>query len=32
MAFNYNVKILQDFTPDSQKLSKAFARMDHFEG
>ncbi len=32
LAFNYNVKILQDFTPDSQKLSKAFARMDHFEG
>jgi Ca-activated chloride channel family protein len=32
LAFNYNVKILQDFTPDSQKLSRAFSRMDRFEG
>src|SRR5262249_36098484 len=32
LAFNYNVKVLQDFTPDSQKLSRAFAKMEHFEG
>lgn len=32
LAFNYNVKILQDFTDDPRKLEKAFAKATHFEG
>src|SRR5262245_54584460 len=32
MAFNYKVKIMQDFTPDPEKIERAFAKMDKFEG
>jgi VWFA-related protein len=32
LAFNYDVKVFQDFTPDSQKIEHAFARMNRFEG
>lgn len=32
LAFNYNVKILQDFTNDAHKLERAFAKADRFEG
>jgi len=32
LAFNYDVKVLQDFTPDPQKIERAFAKADHFEG
>jgi VWFA-related protein len=32
LAFNYNVKVLQDFTGDPQKIEKAFAQANHFEG
>ncbi|HZS06906.1 MAG TPA: VWA domain-containing protein [Blastocatellia bacterium] len=32
LAFNYDVKILQDFTSDAHKIEKALARADHFEG
>lgn len=32
LAFNYNVKILQGFTDNPQKLEKALAKADHFGG
>src|SRR5215475_10170624 len=32
LTFNQNVKIKQDFTPDPAKISRAFERMDRFEG
>jgi VWFA-related protein len=32
MAFNYKVKIVQDFTPDPAKIERAFANMNKFEG
>jgi Ca-activated chloride channel homolog len=32
MAFNYDVKILQDFTPEAKKIERAFAGVKRFEG
>lgn len=32
LAFNNNVKILQDFTNESRKIEQAFTRLDHFGG
>src|SRR5262249_27158937 len=32
MTFNQKVKITQEFTPDPAKISRAFERMDEFEG
>lgn len=32
IAFNYNVKVLQNFTGDPHKIEKAFAQATHFEG
>ena len=32
MAFNYNVKVLQEFTDNPAKLEKALAKTDRFEG
>jgi VWFA-related protein len=32
LAFNYKVKVLQDFTGDAKKLERAFANADRFEG
>ncbi len=32
LAFNYNVKVLQDFTSDARKLERAFAKANRFEG
>ncbi|MFN0084474.1 MAG: VWA domain-containing protein [Blastocatellia bacterium] len=32
MAFNYKVKILQDFTNDRRKLQRGFEKADRFEG
>ncbi len=32
LAFNYEVKVYQDFTSDQKKLSKALVKMDSFEG
>jgi Ca-activated chloride channel homolog len=32
MAFNYDVKILQDFTPEARKIERAFAGVKRFEG
>jgi VWFA-related protein len=32
MGFNYKVKIVQDFTSDPEKIERAFARMNKFEG
>src|SRR5262249_26781813 len=32
LSFNYKVKIAQDFTPDPEKIERAFAKMDKFEG
>lgn len=32
LAFNYNVKVLQNFTDDPRKLEKALAKADRFEG
>ena len=32
LAFNYNVKILQDFTDNPAKLEKALAKTERFEG
>jgi Ca-activated chloride channel homolog len=32
MAFNYDVKILQDFTPEARKIERAFAGVNRFEG
>ncbi len=32
LAFNYQVKILQDFTSDARKLERAFTKVDRFEG
>lgn len=32
LAFNYNVKVLQNFTDDPRKLEKALAKVDRFEG
>ena len=32
LAFNYEVKVYQDFTSDQKKLAKALAKMDSFEG
>jgi Ca-activated chloride channel family protein len=32
LTFNHKVKITQDFTPDPAKISRAFERMDTFEG
>ncbi len=32
LAFNYDVKVYQDFTSDQKKLAKALAKMDSFEG
>lgn len=32
LTFNYNVKVIQDFTSDPQKLEKAFSKAIRFEG
>lgn len=32
LAFNYKVKVLQDFTSDPRKLERAFEKLDRFEG
>jgi VWFA-related protein len=32
LAFNYKVKLLQDFTADPKKLVRAFENLDRFEG
>jgi Ca-activated chloride channel homolog len=32
LTFNHKVKITQDFTPDPARISRAFERMDRFEG
>jgi VWFA-related protein len=32
LSFNYQVKILQEFTSDAKKLEQAFAKAVHFEG
>jgi Ca-activated chloride channel homolog len=32
LAFNYEVKVYQDFTSDQKKLSRALVKMDSFEG
>jgi Ca-activated chloride channel homolog len=32
MTFNYDVKILQDFTPEARKIERAFAGVKRFEG
>ena len=32
MTFNHKVKIAQDFTSDPEKISRAFEKMDRFEG
>lgn len=32
LAFNYEVKVYQDFTPDQKKIEQAFAKMEHFGG
>ena len=32
MAFNYEVKVFQEFTPDQKKIERAFAKMEHFGG
>jgi Ca-activated chloride channel homolog len=32
MAFNYEVKVLQEFTPEQKKIERAFARMENFGG
>jgi VWFA-related protein len=32
LAFNYEVKVLQDFTPEQKKLERAFAKMENFGG
>ncbi len=32
LAFNFEVKVLQDFTTDQKKVSRAFAKIDRFEG
>jgi Ca-activated chloride channel family protein len=32
MTFNYKVKIVQDFTSKPEKIERAFAKVNHFEG
>jgi VWFA-related protein len=32
LAFNYDVKILQDFTNDARKIEQAFAKLNRFAG
>lgn len=32
MAFNYEVKVVQDFTPEQKKIERAFAKMENFGG
>jgi VWFA-related protein len=32
LAFNYKVKVLQDFTSNARKLERAFGKADRFEG
>ncbi|HWQ35970.1 MAG TPA: VWA domain-containing protein [Blastocatellia bacterium] len=32
ITFNYNVKVLQNFTSDVHKIEKAFSQANHFEG
>lgn len=32
MAFNYEVKVVQNFTQDAQKMAQAFGRMNNFGG
>lgn len=32
LAFNFEVKVLQDFTADQKKIARAFAKVDRFEG
>ncbi len=32
MAFNYEVKVFQEFTPEQKKIARAFAKMEHFGG
>lgn len=32
LTFNYDVKVLQNFTSDPRKLERAFAKADRFEG
>jgi VWFA-related protein len=32
MSFNYDVKILQDFTSDAERIAKAFSKVSRFEG
>jgi len=32
MSFNQEVKVVQDFTPDAQKIERAFAKMNRFGG
>jgi Ca-activated chloride channel family protein len=32
LAFNNNVKVLQNFTDDPRKIERAFTRLDQFEG
>ncbi|HEX4950280.1 MAG TPA: VWA domain-containing protein [Blastocatellia bacterium] len=32
LAFNYEVKVLQDFTPEQKKIERAFAKIENFGG
>lgn len=32
MAFNYEVKVFQEFTSEQKKIERAFAKMEHFGG
>lgn len=32
MGFNYDVKILQEFTADAERIARAFAKVNRFEG
>ncbi len=32
LAFNYEVKVFQEFTPEQKKIERAFAKMEHFGG
>lgn len=32
MAFNYEVKVFQEFTPEQKKIERAFAKMEEFGG
>ena len=32
LSFNYDIKVVQDFTPDPRKIEHAFAKMNRFQG